>query len=154
MLFIRNTRICFGCGLTPGAISMDVFSIQQRSRIMSKIRSSRNESTEVRLIGIMRRNRITGWRRNICLPGKPDFVFSQRRVAVFVDGDFWHGNPRVFRMPMTNRAYWRAKITGNKKRDRHVSKSLRRNGWFVIRLWESQLRDETNVVRRLRAKLQ
>jgi DNA mismatch endonuclease, patch repair protein len=133
---------------------MDVFSVQQRSQIMARIRGSRNESTELRLIHIMRRNGISGWRRNSHLPGKPDFVFFQSRVVVFVDGDFWHGNPRRFRMAATNRRYWRAKIAGNKKRDRQVSRVLRRKGWFVIRLWESHLRDETTIVRRLRAKLQ
>jgi len=133
---------------------MDIFSVDQRSKIMSGIRSSRNASTELRLIRIMRRHKITGWRRNIRLPGKPDFVFLQKRIVVFVDGDFWHGNPRRFRMPTTNQRYWRAKITGNKERDRRVSNALRRSGWFVIRMWESQLHDETKVVRRLHAKLQ
>ncbi|HEY2170538.1 MAG TPA: DNA mismatch endonuclease Vsr [Candidatus Angelobacter sp.] len=133
---------------------MDMFSANVRSQIMSRIRSRRNESTELRLIHIMRRNGITGWRRNSCLLGKPDFVFPLKRIAVFVDGDFWHGNPRRFRMPATNRKYWRAKIARNKQRDRRVARRLRRDGWCVIRIWESQLRDEDAVVRKLRFKLQ
>ncbi|PYS47967.1 MAG: very short patch repair endonuclease [Acidobacteria bacterium] len=132
---------------------MDVFSAEQRSRIMSRIRSSRNNSTELRLIRIMRRNRIIGWRRGSPLPGKPDFVFKRERVAVFVDGDFWHGNPQRFCMPKSHTQYWHAKILGNKLRDRRVSRALRAQGWAVLRFWESQLRDEVLIIKKLKAKL-
>jgi len=132
---------------------MDVFSAAQRSRNMSLIRSNKNRSTELRLIRIMRENGITGWRRGSVLPGKPDFIFPTQRVAVFVDGDFWHGNPARFRQPTTNTKYWSGKIAGNKTRDKEVSKELSSRGWQVIRLWESKLRDEKGVVRRLRSAL-
>ena len=128
---------------------MDVFSTHERSRIMSRIRSKGNKSTELRLIDIMRQSNITGWRRGSLLPGKPDFVFHIQRIALFVDGDFWHGNPTRFQMPRTNKSYWRSKIERNKKRDKTISLQLRRMGWCVIRLWESQLRNEAMVVRRL-----
>src|ERR1700685_4156251 len=126
---------------------MDVFSPDQRSRIMSRIRSRGNESTELRLISIMRRHGISGWRRGSSLPGKPDFVFPHHRVIVFVDGDFWHGNPARFRLPTTHRVYWRAKIEANKRRDRQITHMLRCAGWSVIRLWESALCDEQEVVK-------
>lgn len=132
---------------------MDVFSAEQRSRIMSRIRSQRNRSTELRLIRIMRRNRIIGWRRGSPLLGKPDFVFKRERVVVFVDGDFWHGNPQRFCIPKSNRRYWRTKILGNKLRDRQISRALRAQGWAVLRLWESQLRDEAVVIKKLKATL-
>lgn len=132
---------------------MDVFSREHRARIMSRIRSDRNRSTELRLIGIMRRNRIIGWRRGSPLLGKPDFVFKRERVIVFVDGDFWHGNPQRSRMPKSNTQYWHTKILRNKLRDRQVSRTLRAQGWAVLRLWESQLRNEAIVINKLKAKL-
>lgn len=133
---------------------MDVFSLDQRSLNMSRIRSSGNKSTELRLIEIMRKNRITGWRRGSRLPGKPDFVFPAQRTAVFVDGDFWHGNPGRFRQPTTHADYWSVKIAGNKARDRKISRQLSRKGWRVIRLWESKLRHENAVIQRLRRTLE
>ena len=73
--------------------------------------------------------------------GKPDFVFGKARVAVFIDGDFWHGNPRKYRIPKSNRTYWHQKITTNRARDRLVTKSLESQGWKVLRIWESSLAD-------------
>jgi DNA mismatch endonuclease (patch repair protein) len=80
------------------------------------------------------------------LPGKPDIVFSKKRLAVFVDGDFWHGRQwklrgfasleRQFRS-VNNRDYWVAKIKSNIRRDRRVDRQLRSSGWHVIRIWES-----------------
>jgi DNA mismatch endonuclease (patch repair protein) len=93
----------------------------------------------------MRRCGIRGWLRGSRLLGKPDFVFTKRQVAVFVDGDFWHGNPRR-RLPGTNRDYWEAKIEANKKRDRCVNRRLKGMGWLVLRVWESDLRDDPEAV--------
>ena len=132
---------------------MDVFSISKRSQVMSRIRSNGNKSTELRLISIMRRNGIKGWRRGSRLLGNPDFVFPNYRTIIFVDGDFWHGNPANFRLPSNNRKYWSAKIDANKNRDRYVSHALRCAGWSVLRLWESALCDEQMVVQALRARL-
>lgn len=129
---------------------MDVFSVAQRAWNMSRIRSNRNRSTELCLIRIMRENSITGWRRGSILLGKPDFVFPSQHVAVFVDGDFWHGNPARFRPPTTNVAYWLTKIAANKLRDQRVSRELSRKGWRVVRIWESTLRNEKAVAKRLR----
>ena len=72
------------------------------------------------------------------LPGRPDFVFRNCRVVVFVDGDFWHGwRFSVWRDKLT--AKWAQKITANRLRDDRVHRSLRRSGWRVIRIWEHQL---------------
>ncbi len=127
----------------------DMFPRAERSRIMGRIRSRGNLLTELRLIRIMRAHGITGWRRGSSLPGKPDFVFPKGRLAVFVDGDFWHGNPNNFRLPKTNLDYWRQKILGNRRRDRAVSRALRKLGWRVLRFWQSSLADERAVARRL-----
>jgi DNA mismatch endonuclease Vsr len=99
----------------------------------------------------MRRFGIVGWRRGIKLPGKPDFVFRRARVVVFVDGDFWHGNPRCYRLPKSNVEYWKKKIEGNRARDKEITRTLKRLGWRVIRIWESALGDEEAVAARIRA---
>lgn len=131
----------------------DTFSSEERSQIMSKIRSRGNAATELRFIKIVRKYKITGWRRGSKLPGQPDFIFSRQRVVVFVDGDFWHGNPRNFRLPLSNLDYWTKKILSNKRRDRRVNSQLRERGWTVLRFWQSSLKNENAVVARLRRVL-
>ncbi len=106
---------------------------------MSLIRGTGNKATELRLIQVFRANRITGWRRGSKLPGKPDFVFMKLKTAVFVDGCFWHGCPMHGTKPKTRTAYWLAKITRNKARDRKVSRLLKAKGWAVLRIWEHEL---------------
>ena len=131
----------------------DCFKPQERSRVMSRIRSNGNYSTEIRFIRVMRRYGIAGWRRRSKLPGRPDFVFNRRKVVVFVDGDFWHGNPKKFRIPKSNCEYWEKKIAGNRKRDVEVSRELKRLGWRVVRLWESSLGDEEAIIAKLKLLL-
>ena len=120
---------------------------------MSLIRSSGNRTTELRLAEIFRRSRITGWRRSQNLTGKPDFVFRKERLCVFVDGCFWHGCPRHGTQPKQNATFWQEKIGRNKRRDRVVTRSLRRDGWKVVRIWEHQLHSPAAVVRRIQAAL-
>jgi len=133
----------------------DVFNPQKRSEVMSSIRSRGNQSTEIRFISMMRQAGITGWRRGSTLPGKPDFVFSKERLAVFVDGDFWHGHPINCQLPRGNRAFWLKKIDSNRMRDKRVTRLLRSRGWIVMRFWESSLKaQQVNCVRRLRAGLE
>jgi DNA mismatch endonuclease, patch repair protein len=92
---------------------------------MGAIRSRGNKDTELKLASVLRAARITGWRRHQPLPGHPDFVFRRERLAVFVDGCFWHGCPKHGRQPGTNIAYWAQKLTRNKARDLSVSRALR-----------------------------
>ena len=115
---------------------MDTFTPKKRSWIMAQVKSNGNRSTEARLVTVFRENRITGWRRSYALLGKPDFVFPRARVAVFVDGCFWHGHPRKCRMPKANRPYWLRKISRNVARDRVVTRALQKKGWKVVRIWE------------------
>jgi DNA mismatch endonuclease (patch repair protein) len=103
----------------------DVFTKKKRSQVMAAIRSTGNRATELRLAAIFRAHGITGWRRHQALPGKPDFVFRRERLAVFVDGCFWHGCRWHCRMPKSRRAYWGTKIARNKARDAVVRKVLR-----------------------------
>jgi DNA mismatch endonuclease (patch repair protein) len=131
----------------------DVFTKKKRSDIMSRIRSRGNYATELQFIRMMRKHRISGWRRGSQLPGKPDFLFPRQRLAVFIDGDFWHGNPRKFRIPKTNYKYWSSKIDNNRKRDRHINRVLKKEGWKVLRFWGSSLGDVEAVMARLKLSL-
>ena len=114
----------------------DVFTPAKRSAVMSLIRSRGNRATELRLIALMREHGITGWRRNAKVFGKPDFVFRRERVAMSVDGCFWHGCPRHATTSANNRAFWKAKLARNSQRDRDVRRELRKAGW---RVWECAL---------------
>ncbi len=117
----------------------DVFTKAKRSAVMSLIRGSGNRDTELRLIGIFKAHDITGWRRGSPMVGKPDFVFPKLRLAVFVDGCFWHACPRHFRLPQSRSEFWAQKISRNQDRDRLVNRTLRKNGWKVVRIWEHAL---------------
>ena len=127
----------------------DIVNPAKRSEVMAQVRSSGNKSTELRLIGLMRRAGIRGWRRSYPLLGKPDFVFPKLRLVVFVDGCFWHGCSRCYRRPHSHRDYWDVKVQGNRKRDARVRRGLRRSGWHVMRIWEHELKDEPKLVSRL-----
>lgn len=133
----------------------DIFTKKKRSAVMARIPSRGNRSTELRLMAVFQAQHISGWRRNSKLFGRPDFVFSKRRIAVFVDGDFWHGHPAKCRLPVQNRAYWRKKIARNKVRDRLVGHALRARGWRVLRIWEHALstKNKTRLIARLNRQL-
>jgi DNA mismatch endonuclease (patch repair protein) len=120
---------------------------------MSSVRARGNVSTELRLKGLFSEEGIRGWRRHLPFPGRPDFAFRNQKVAVFVDGCFWHGCPRCFRLPKQNRAFWKAKIEGNRRRDRSVDGRLRRLGWKVIRIRECRLKNADRVVVRIKNAL-
>jgi DNA mismatch endonuclease (patch repair protein) len=115
---------------------------------MAAVKGRGNVSTELRAILLFKANCINGWRRGSRLPGRPDFVFAKQRVAVFVDGDFWHGHPTRFRVPKTRTDFWLKKIQTNRSRDLRVARILRKMGWLVIRIWESRLKEDPDGVGR------
>lgn len=117
----------------------DTVSRKKRSEIMRAVRSRGNKVTELVLVHLLHQHKIIGWRRHATLIGNPDFVFAKRKLALFVDGCFWHGCPKHCRMPKGNRLYWNEKIASNKARDQHVTRTLRRMGWRVMRIWEHEL---------------
>jgi len=121
----------------------------QRSWNMSQIRSVGNQSTEQRLVGLLRAWGIRGWRRHAAVFGKPDFVFWKFKLAVFVDGCFWHSCPRCSWKPKTNQLYWNDKLARNRERDRSVSATLKQRGWRVLRIWEHSLAKPAQVHKRL-----
>jgi DNA mismatch endonuclease (patch repair protein) len=118
---------------------------------MAKIKSTGCKSTEVSLARLFGQTQLTGWRRGSLLAGRPDFVFRALRLAIFVDGCFWHGCPRCYRRPSSRRAYWDAKVARNKLRDKTVNRILRQEGWRVVRVWEHELKETVRLTARLRA---
>lgn len=117
----------------------DIFTRAKRSQVMSRIRGRGNRDTELALASLFRREGITGWRRHRPVFGKPDFVFPRLRLAVFVDGCFWHACPIHATRPRNNAAFWRRKLAANQARDRKVNRTLRAAGWRVLRIWEHEL---------------
>lgn len=99
----------------------DIFNTEVRSKIMRSVKSTRNKSTEQRLIQFFKENKITGWRRNFKLFGNPDVVFPATRVVIFTDGCFWHGHDCRNTRPKANEMYWKSKIEKNRHRDRRLS---------------------------------
>jgi DNA mismatch endonuclease, patch repair protein len=134
---------------------MDIYSKAKRSAVMAAVRSRENVSTELRLIRLLRTARITGWRRGRALPGRPDFVFPRARLAIFVDGCFWHGCPLHASFPATRRNVWSIKLAANKNRDRLANRALCSRGWNVVRIWEHDLqrKREKRTIRRIRRAL-
>jgi DNA mismatch endonuclease (patch repair protein) len=130
----------------------DVFSHAKRSEIMSRVHGRGNRATELALVSLFRLNGITGWRRAQPVIGKPDFIFRAWRLAVFVDGCFWHGCSKHGTWPKQNAAFWRRKIRRNMARDREVDRTLRRMGWRVLRIWQHELvkRKEARLLARIR----
>ena len=111
-----------------------------RGELMSRISAKGNKTTEARLASLLRKAGLTGWRRNLLVLGRPDFVWRKSKLAVFVDGCFWHGHDCGRNLtPKTNARAWSEKIRRNKARDRHSASRLRQLGWRVLRIWECQL---------------
>jgi DNA mismatch endonuclease, patch repair protein len=131
----------------------DVFSRSKRSHIMSRVKGSGNRTTELRLIEVFRECGFKGWRRNSRMFGRPDFIFPDFRIAIFVDGCFWHSCPKHGQVPASNCVFWEEKLWRNKLRDRLVGKTLRREGWTIFRIWQHELRDTRRLVRRLEKRL-
>jgi DNA mismatch endonuclease (patch repair protein) len=127
----------------------DVFTPEKRSEIMARVRSRGNRATELRLIKIFREYKITGWRRRAPVFGNPDFVFRRARIAVFVDGCFWHSCPLHGSIPGTNRDFWAEKLERNVARDRAVNEKLEARDWRVLRVWQHELRNSYTVACRI-----
>lgn len=146
----------------------DVFTKSKRSEVMSRIRSRGNKDTEIAFMRLLRAQGIKGWRRHLKLSletggraptgpqgrrkqtVKPDFVFPAHRLAIFIDGCFWHSCPRHATEPSNNETFWASKLAGNRARDRYVTSALRRRGWHVVRIWEHDVRESSHVLQRLK----
>ncbi len=118
----------------------DVFDTSKRSQIMKRVKSINNKSTELKLIQIFKDNHITGWKRNYPVKGHPDFVFLDKRIAVFVDGCFWHGHDCRNTRPSDNAEYWNKKRERNIRHDKEITELFEQRGWKVLRIWECELK--------------
>jgi DNA mismatch endonuclease, patch repair protein len=117
----------------------------KRSRSMSAVKSKNNSSTERLLRMALVRSRISGWVTHANLPGKPDIYFPKEKLAIFLDGCFWHGCSRCGHIPKTNTLFWETKIKRNRQRDQKNSRLLKGQGILVIRAWEHSLQKSRNL---------
>lgn len=124
----------------------DVFDTEKRSDIMRLVKSNKNKSTELKLIEVFKELGITGWRRNYRVKGHPDFVFLQKRIAVFVDGCFWHGHDCRNTRPSDNQEYWQKKRVRNIQHDQEVNAMFEARGWTVLRIWECEFKKKSRSV--------
>jgi DNA mismatch endonuclease (patch repair protein) len=125
-----------------------------RSRQMGAIRGRGNRSTELRLRLALVRAGLNGWRLHAQdLPGTPDFYFPEQKLAVFVDGCFWHGCPQCGHIPNNNRGFWTAKLARNKERDQATGQRLRTLGIATIRIWEHEIKQASVGLQRVQEAL-
>lgn len=124
---------------------MDRISKETRSRIMSRIRA-KNTSPELKLRKALWHAGLRGYRIHYKLVGKPDIVFTKSRLAIFVDGDYWHGYLWTKKKKIPPRKYWQAKIKGNMERDKKYTRQLKKDGWKVLRFWEHEVNKNTDCV--------
>ena len=120
---------------------VDRVTKEVRSKIMAMV-PTKGTKTELALRKAIWTVGLRGWKANVSsVLGRPDIAFSRWRIAVFVDGCFWHGCKKCKNIPESNREYWESHIRENKKRDRRIDRKLRSNGWLVIRFWEHELKE-------------
>lgn len=123
----------------------DHLSKEGRSRNMAAIRA-RNTKPELAVRRALYAAGVRGWRCNARhLPGKPDIAFTRRKVAVFIDGAFWHGHPDHFKVGRSG-AYWDAKIARTQQRDRVANELLSADGWCVLRFWDYEVNKDLERV--------
>ncbi|MEO0128601.1 MAG: very short patch repair endonuclease [candidate division WOR-3 bacterium] len=123
----------------------DVLTKEQRSFNMSQIKG-KNTKPEVLLRRLLYSKGIRGYRIHYKLSGKPDVVFTKKKIAIFIDGCFWHKCPVCFITPETRTEFWMKKIEDNVKRDKTVNKKLEKEGWTVLRFWEHEIKKSPGSV--------
>lgn len=124
----------------------DIYSSMKRSSIMKAVKSKNNKSTELKLLEFFKKNGVKGWRRQYNVKGHPDFVFLKDRIAIFVDGCFWHGHDCRKIQPEQNKEFWIAKQQRNMKRDAETTALFQSRGWTVIRIWECELKKKNSAL--------
>lgn len=124
----------------------DVFDTEKRADIMQQIKSKMNKSMGLRLIEGFKHTGTTDWRRNYPVKSHSDFVFPQIKIAVFVDGCFWHGHDCRNTRPVNHQEYWQKKRERNMKHDKEVTAMFEARGWTVMRIWECELKKKSAEV--------
>jgi DNA mismatch endonuclease, patch repair protein len=132
---------------------MDIVSAKVRSKIMASVRSKGNLTTELAFGKLLRAGGVRGYRKHWRVIGKPDFAWPRRKIAIFVDGCFWHGCRKCRSIPRKNATFWKAKFAYNRSRARHVNQALTRKGWTVLRIWEHDLEHSEDVLAQVRRHL-
>ncbi|MEW7988596.1 MAG: very short patch repair endonuclease [Candidatus Thiodiazotropha sp.] len=117
---------------------------EQRSRCMSRVKSKNTKPERLLRKELWRLG--LRYRLKNDLPGKPDIVFPGKKLAIFVDGCFWHGCPEHGEIPKTNKEIWKKKINRNIERDSENKNALISDGWTVLRVWEHELNEDLNSV--------
>lgn len=129
---------------------MDMFSKKKRSEVMSKIRSSKTKFEE-QFIAELKKRTNKKFKTNVKeIKGKPDIVFKNEKICIFLDSDFWHGwqFPR-WKQNLKN-DFWKNKIENTRKRDKKTTAYLRRTGWKVIRIWGHQIKSQSdNMIKKI-----
>jgi DNA mismatch endonuclease, patch repair protein len=126
---------------------MDNVRKEVRSKIMAAVHPRGNRSTEIAFGKLLWASGLRGYRKHWPVPGKPDFAWPGRKIAVFVDGCFWHGCVKCRTLPTSNVEFWRNKIETNRRRDRRVTRLLRWKGWRVARIWECRVKKNASLRR-------
>lgn len=123
---------------------MDNLTPEDRRKTMQAVKG-KGTKLEKRLFSMLAGMGLRGWRKNVNnIIGKPDVIFVVSKVAIFVDGCFWHGCPYCQRkLPETNQAYWKRKITRNIQLARQHNRQLRSEGWIILRIWEHEINNKT-----------
>jgi DNA mismatch endonuclease (patch repair protein) len=132
---------------------VDVLTQEQRKYNMSQIRG-KNTVPEVKLRKLLWLQGLRGYRIHYNLPGKPDIVFTKKKIAIFVDGCFWHKCPVCFQEPETRKEFWMKKIQSNVDHDKKVNAQLKELGWMVMRFWEHEVREKPDpVIKKIKKKM-
>ena len=125
----------------------DKITKTQRSYIMSQIRGTRTKPELIvkeNIDGRKLRYQPKG------IPERPDFANKSKKIALFIDGCFWHKCPRCYKPPKSNKKYWKEKVERNTKRDRYVNRKMKKEGWTVIRFWEHQVKEnELHITKKI-----
>jgi DNA mismatch endonuclease, patch repair protein len=121
---------------------MDKLSSKKRSQLMSRIRHHDTAPEMLLRKALWASGLHYRLRTSPKLPGTPDLVFPSAKIAIFVDGCFWHGCPIHGTQPKTNVEFWKTKITRNQERDRQVDEKLAQLGWHVVRLWQHEIQKD------------
>jgi len=117
---------------------MDVLTKKQRKYCMSRIKD-KNTKIEIILRKYIWNGGLKGYRLNNKICGKPDIYFRKKKIAIFIDGCFWHKCPKCFIEPKSNTAFWKNKMMKNSFRDKKINKFLKKEGIVVLRFWEHEI---------------
>ena len=129
----------------------DIFTPEKRSWVMSRIRGT-NTKIDLKMKEELKKKK-TGFEMYPKMFGNPDFIIKKHRIAIFCDGDFWHGY-KYYEKKRPAKKFWRDKLEGNMRRDKRVSRKLRRDGWSVLRFWEHDIeKSPEKCLRKIKRKM-